>query len=391
MNKTTSIVDALLCATETADAEIKWFPNEFAYKKVTADSYRCYTDNNGFYVLYSSCDYDDSWDNHSDWVSCKDNTLLKALLHLREEIGTDFFEALQKSNYLAGVPKKILHSSEENVTRGKRAFHYESRISAPILEAVKRICKEFGYPFAITECRRKSGVKVFPKLEAIKPDRYIGFNVLAFLYELDELYGATHLVNKVLSNNETYTDYDLKVSKVTPSRKSSLSIRTFTDNEITDLINQYTSKFDILSMSEKDKEELEELKGKLRSAHTNHDRPNARIEFDSLNTMSKQECIESFINKFKQRHYEYSFEYDGGVFIEIRTKNLFDAAFYQLAQMLILPGRQVKICPICKNFFIPEDPRQKYCKTLNRRTGKYTCYPAKMYKRKNYIRKIADE
>ena len=347
MNSTISIVDALLCATETADAEIKWFPNEFAYKKVMADSYDCYTDNNGFYVLYASCDYNDSWDNHSEWVSCKNTTLLDALLHLHEKIGSDFFEALQKSNYMMGVPRKISHSSEDDEKWGRSDFHYEARISLPILEAIKAFCKEFGYPFVIEELQQKPGNKGFPKLKATKPDRYIGFNVLGFLYELDEVYGAAHLVNKALSCDNV--DYEFKISKAIPSQTSLLLNRLLTD------------------------------------------RPAVKIEFDSLNMISKQECIESFINKFKQRHYEYSFEYDGGVFIEIRTMSLFDAAFYQLAQMLILPGRQVKMCPICKNFFIPEDPRQKYCKTLNSRTGKYTCYPAKMYKRKNYIRKIADE
>ncbi len=388
-----NIVDAFLNSIETADAEMKVFPNEFSYKKVVLDTYGQNNDSNAFYEILATCKYNENWEMFSEWVNCKDNSLLAAFLKLRDDIGEEFFKEIQKSNYLVGKRTKRKSAAEES--KNGDEDHFESKISQVIIYAILNFCKEYGYPFALEPIKNKKPPR-YKKLASIAPDNYTRFNVLHFLYELDELYGAACLVHKALATKEDDLGVfqNIRISQVIASPKTAVTTKTLTRSEIEDLISVYAAKFDFSDMSAKEvdetKEKIENIRGRLLVAETKYEKANLSIEFDALSSLSEKECVVRFLQKFRERNYQYSFEFDNGIFLELRADNLFDAAFYQLAQMLILPGRQVKLCPICKNFFKPDNPRQKYCKTLNRK-GKRTCYPEKMFKRKTYIRKIAVE
>lgn len=78
-------------------------------------------------------------------------------------------------------------------------------------------------------------------------------------------------------------------------------------------------------------------------------------------------------------------------FLAVKANDLFDAAFYQLANMLYLPEEQIAICPICHRFFIRKNANQKYCHNTKVVNGieRRTCYAQKMYKR-NQSRKESE-
>jgi len=387
------LVDAFLSSIETADRDMKVFPNEFAYKKVVLDTYGQNNDNNAFYEIFATCKYDENWEMFSQWVNCKDNSLLAAFLKLRDDIGEEFFNEIQKSNYLVGKRTKRKSTAEES--KNGNEDYFESKISQVIIYAILNFCKEYGYPFTLEPIKSQKPPR-YKKLASIAPDNYTRFNVLHFLYELDELYGAACLVHKALATQEDDLGVfqNIMVSRVIDSPKTAVMTQTFPQSEIDDLIDAYSAKLNPSNMSAKEiseaKERIGNIRERLLASETKYEKFYLPMEFDALSSLSEKECVVRFLQKFRERNYQYSFEFDNGIFLELRADNLFDAAFYQLAQMLILPGRQVKLCPICKNYFKPDNPRQKYCKTLNR-IGKRTCYPEKMFKRKNYIRKIAVE
>ena len=79
------------------------------------------------------------------------------------------------------------------------------------------------------------------------------------------------------------------------------------------------------------------------------------------------------------------------IFLAVKANDLFDAAFYQLANMLYLPEEQIAICPICHRFFIRKNANQKYCHNTKVVNGieRRTCYAQKMYKR-NQSRKESE-
>lgn len=312
---------------------------------------------------------------------------------MRDDIGNDFFDEIQKNRYLVGKKTKGKYTASQDISKEK--CHNEFKISQPAISAIIKFCKEYGYPFTIQPIKTQKAPR-HKKLANIAPDNHIRFNVLHFLYELDELYGAACLVHKALATEEDDLGVfqNIRVSRVIDSPKTAVMTQTFTQSEIDDLIDAYSAKLNPSNMSAKEiseaKERIENIRERLLATETKYEKFYLPMEFDTLSSLSEKECVVRFLQKFRERNYQYSFEFDNGIFLELRADNLFDAAFYQLAQMLILPGRQVKLCPICKNFFTPDNPRQKYCKTLNRK-GKRTCYPEKMFKRKNYIRKIAVE
>ena len=89
--------------------------------------------------------------------------------------------------------------------------------------------------------------------------------------------------------------------------------------------------------------------------------------------------------KYQEITYTNQISIKDDIHLEVKTENLFDAAFYQLARLLDSPESQIKICPICKNYFEAKNAKQKYCLTKNSK-GQRTCYAQKFYKRKGLMK-----
>lgn len=97
-----------------------------------------------------------------------------------------------------------------------------------------------------------------------------------------------------------------------------------------------------------------------------------------------------FESKYQEITYTTQISIKDDIHLEVKTENLFDAAFYQLANLLDSPESQIKICPICKNYFETQNAKQKYCLSLNK-NGKRTCYSQKSYKRNKAIKKRGEQ
>lgn len=363
-----SIINHFLKTINTESEDTKLFPNEFMYKKTTMDNYRFFTDYARRDIIYATCDNIKQRNDVSEWVHCSDTQLLQSMLVLREKLGFEFFEDLQKNNYLikTGVIKEFVYHS------------------------ITKWCEDFGYPFPLVEYNCVNNAK-FPQLQNIELPTCDKFNVYDFLYELDEIYGAFLLVQKILTKNYTEIKENGQVGISIPEATARLEndLKTTDYDEIQKCIDLYIRRneqseasFDTAGIDHI----VQTIKKQMNHSSRNLLARDLRITYKKLEEIEPDACIKIFLQKFQERHYAYKFNYAGGIYLDFYTDNLFDAAFYQLAQMLVLPGRQVRLCPICRTFFVPTHGNQKYCGTKNSE-GKHTCYPEKLYKRKNYIRK----
>ena len=107
-------------------------------------------------------------------------------------------------------------------------------------------------------------------------------------------------------------------------------------------------------------------------------------EFVKLNELSKNECKELFEYKYQHIVFQNTISFSNGPHFDVKTHNLFDAAFYQLALMLSVDNKELKVCPLCNEYFVPDHARQKYCKSS-------WCYPQKAYKRKKMAEKKKEQ
>lgn len=106
-------------------------------------------------------------------------------------------------------------------------------------------------------------------------------------------------------------------------------------------------------------------------------------EFVELNKLSKNECKELFEYKYQNIVFQNTISFSNGIHFDIKTYNLFDAAFYQLALMLSVDNKDLRVCPLCNEYFEPSNARQKYCGDK--------CYPQKAYKRKKMAEKKKEQ
>ncbi len=98
-------------------------------------------------------------------------------------------------------------------------------------------------------------------------------------------------------------------------------------------------------------------------------------EYKRLQDMDVEECKDLFEKKYQDITFTNRISFKGGVHLEVKTNDLFDAALYQLAILLNESEREIGICPLCHQYFERKHARQKYCNPK-------TCYPQKAYKRK---------
>lgn len=187
-------------------------------------------------------------------------------------------------------------------------------------------CKSNGFPFAIDTISKNRTSKIKSKkiFNTIKPDKYISFKLSDFIFQLNEIYSAFYMYRII----NGYTD------------KINFSI--YTKNSLSNTIGKNS--------------------------------------FVNLKELRKNECTEFFEYKYQNIKYENKISLIGEPHFIIKAKNLFDAAFYQLALLLYNKEKEIRICALCHEYFEPKDPRQKYCNSVD-------CYPQKAYKRRKALEK----
>lgn len=193
-------------------------------------------------------------------------------------------------------------------------------------EQIINWCKLIGFPFAGDTILKNSTSKIKSKkiLNTIKPDKYISFKLSDFIFQLNEIYSAFYMYR---------------------------------------IINGYADKIDFPIYT--------------KNSFTNTFGKNS---FVNLKELRKNECTELFEYKYQNIKYENKISLIGEPHFIINAKNLFDAAFYQLALLLYNKEKEIRICALCHEYFEPKDPRQKYCNSLD-------CYPQKAYKRRKALEK----
>lgn len=204
----------------------------------------------------------------------------------------------------------------------------DNKISEQDVSRIIKWCKTNGYPFDISK-EIESHSKATNSLHSLlKADTYISFAVVSFICQLNEVY-CLFIMYKYL----------VGLIDRLPA-------------------NLYT-------------------KGK-------NENKKGIYEFVKLNELSKNECKELFEYKYQNIVFQNTISFINGTHFDVKTHNLFDAAFYQLALMLSGDKKELKICPLCNEYFVPDHARQKYCKSP-------WCYPQKMYKRKKIAEKKKEQ
>lgn len=212
----------------------------------------------------------------------------------------------------------------------ERTMLDDSTIDDKAAKSIIKWCKINGYPFQPEEDSSLKNRPLFTNVNS----KHAGFRIADFIYQLNEISSAFLLYLKLLGE---------KVSL----GKASISL-PLTDSG-------------------------QELK-----------------KFKLLRDMSEDEIMSILGNKYKAISFTNQISLEGGVCIQQYAKDLFDAAFYELAMLMMEPEKEYRICQLCHSYFVVEDGRQKYCKNINEQ-GQRTCTAQKEYKRKHQKQKRTAE
>lgn len=186
-------------------------------------------------------------------------------------------------------------------------------------------CESNGFPFAndINLINKTPKIKLIKIFNTIKPDKYISFKLSDFIFQLNEIYSAFHMY------------------RVINSYANKINFEIYTKNP---LINSFKNN-----------------------------------SFINLENLSKNECTKLFEYKYQNIKFENKISFESEPHFIVEAQNLFDAAFYQLALLVYDNEKELRVCPMCHEYFEPNDPRQKYCRI--------TCYAQKAYKKKKSLEK----
>ena len=184
-----------------------------------------------------------------------------------------------------------------------------------VAKIISTWCRKNGYPFDISP-KPKSGQR---QLFELQNDKVYVFYVSRFLRQLNEIYVMYSVYNVLKGYDDTIHS------------------------------SMYTS-----------------------DGRDAHAYPHEIIDIKQL---TKDEYKVLFETKYSKIQFENGISFNGGVHWTIKTHDLFDTAFHQLALMLYSGDSELKKCPLCGEYFEPDRGNQKYCKSKS-------CYAQKAYKRK---------
>ena len=97
---------------------------------------------------------------------------------------------------------------------------------------------------------------------------------------------------------------------------------------------------------------------------------------------SVEECKRLFSNKYQEIIFTNKISFDKHIYLTVKSDNLFNAAFYQLALLIENPGVQINKCQGCGVYFSPKkDIREKYCSSIDE-DNVPTCTKQKYYRKR---------
>lgn len=280
---------------------------------------------NGSLCIVAQYDYNSAVENYVKVEVCEKPELLLSLISL----------AISLNGSLKNRKPPIRIDTIPNL------FFDDSYIGEKEVAKIIEWCQEYGYPFNIDEIQilDKTAKCTISKLGNLAPAKNVGFRVLDFLYQLNEIYGAFRIYQLLKIKDKSSNDIDLNAQISFPSEGAG--------------------------------------------------RGGVDVEFKKLSTIVEKGDLQESLRKVLERKYNNRYfvsriSFDTNIIMEVFPKSLFDAAFYQLADFLCNSNLDLRTCKCCKKLFVAEDPRQKYCKTLDK-DNYLTCYPQKAHR--NNIKK----
>ena len=78
-------------------------------------------------------------------------------------------------------------------------------------------------------------------------------------------------------------------------------------------------------------------------------------------------------NRYQEINLISKISVDNGIHIETMANDLFDAAFYQLAMLMDEPSKELRICPLCNQYFEIEDQGKNTAIIKIKREEKLLC------------------
>lgn len=319
-----------LSPLQNAKNDLKKLPKEFSYTKYAFKKYESAC-SDGKVSIYAVADTNDERKSISKNIVCKDYDLLCSMLSLRKEIRSVFESAIPIRDERVNKTRKY---KTINIDRTSDVLNTGIKLNPAAIEAIKRWCVRYGYPFAFdaVKYRNSSQQRLLWEHKGHIP---AGFMISDFLIHLNEVYYAFQLCRLI-------------AGQIQPN---------YLAGEITRI---FPSDYRLLSED----------------------------DFEDIYLVPVDRCMEIFSQKYAERHYRSNihFDKDNHAHIQMHAENVFDAAYYQLALFLNEPKMQIRQCSMCGQYFEVTDARQKYCKRKNE-FGVHTCYAQKAYKRK----KLAEE
>lgn len=206
----------------------------------------------------------------------------------------------------------------------------DEHINNDAIALIIKWCKSYGFPFAVDIQSEHNPAKKTSKslFSTLSQTKHISFYVSDFIYNLNEIYSAYHLY-RILTG---YSDKIIEPIYTTGVNEEKQGI----------------------------------------------------TKFIKLSNINIDECKKLFEYKYHKINFQNQISFDNGLHFNVKTRSLFDAAFYQLALLMYDSEKDIRICPICHEYFEPHDPRQIYCDSSY-------CYPQKAYKRGKAVEKKKKE
>ncbi len=248
----------------------------------------------------------------------------KLFIYVKADCDKDFQNYLNvtKSQNLNIIVKMLSlrdNLANEIFSSPSKILFCDKYIANTAINKIIKWCKSNGFPFNI-EPKIENNEKT-PKqktlLKNIKLPVYQFFSISDFIFHLNEIYSAFYMHRKL----NGFTKNPNSPIYISTESKGNLGINSFVD----------------------------------------------------IRNLSKEECKKLFEYKYKNIKFDNQISFEDGLHFNVKTHSLFDAAFYQLALMMYDSKRELRICPLCHEYFEPRHGRQKYCHN--------GCYAQLAYKR----------
>ena len=304
----------------------------FYYNKVCLRNYRISGAGDSM-LAYAAYDYDADISDFTETIMSHSSELLCSLLTLRGQLSDAVFARLEQCPW-------------------------DLQMSAKEQKAVCRWCEQYGYPLQIEKKQNFRGDDVYQILVQYPYDLTIRDTKLRELCMWGERYVAQHTYGVPPRSKRKPLFRPPEPAKKGFHRLSFRMIDFL--KELEDLYRTFVLYQIVTGDADASAERM--YPGKDREA-----------------------CRELIQQRYKAITYTNQIHFEQEeMHLTVHAATLFEAAYYQMAQLLYKPGERVGCCPVCQVYFQKKSVRQKYCnrKKLVDGIEKPVCYAQLAYKRR---------